>query len=176
MFCPVDGTGRRPVAGRRRSLPGRASEPARAKESHGTLSCTIGDIIPSCHTFPALRVAFCGPVGSARTPTLAHFRRCPPGCAHASGLLLAPPRAMLCEPALCGSMIASSPPNRCYAHLLGTVAVAMSESSGSSSQGHVASPPQAHEAARWAPRIFRGIPPLCDSPLFAPRLPAGVLA
>ena len=36
------------------------------------------------------------------------FRRCPPGCARASGLLLTPPRAMRCEPALCGSMIASS--------------------------------------------------------------------
>ena len=32
MFCPVDGIGRRPAAGRRRSLPGRDSAPARAKE------------------------------------------------------------------------------------------------------------------------------------------------
>ena len=72
------------------------------------------------------------------------FRRCPPGCAHASGLLLTPPRAMRCEPALRGSMIASSrqtgamptssapwpwrwPPHVTHHH------------------GHVASPTQAHE-------------------------------
>ena len=54
------------------------------------------------------------------TPDLGHLRakrlRCTftagalpcPGCAHASGLLPRPPRAMRCEPALCCSMIASA--------------------------------------------------------------------
>ena len=32
MFCPVDGTGRRPSAGRHRSLPGSTFEPARARK------------------------------------------------------------------------------------------------------------------------------------------------
>ena len=68
---------------------------------------------------PCLRT----PAGQAAPQHIS--RRCPPGCARASGLLLAPPRAMRCEPALCGSVIASSPPNRRCAHLLGTVAVAM---------------------------------------------------
>ena len=68
----------------------------------------------------ALRVAFCEscvtcphahhwprtPAGQAAPPHI--FRRCPPGCAHVSGLLFTPPRAMCCEPALCCSMIASS--------------------------------------------------------------------
>ena len=55
------------------------------------------------------------------------FRRCPPGCARASGLLLTPPRAMRCEPAV-RQHDCFFPPNRCYAHHLGTVSVAMASS------------------------------------------------
>ena len=67
-------------------------------------SCVIR---PHAHPWPPT------PAGQAAPPPITHhtramFRRCPPACAHASGLLLTPLRAMRCEPALCGSMIASS--------------------------------------------------------------------
>ena len=89
---------------------------------HCTLCCTFAfvNIMPSRRTLLTLRVAFCDPVQSARTPTkspgLGHLRakrlrsaaHFPPGCAHAIGLLLKHPRAIRCEPSLCGSMIASS--------------------------------------------------------------------
>ena len=63
------------------------------------------------------------PAGKTAPPQVrAIFRRCPPGCVHASGLLLTPPRTLRRVSTLrgsgSGSMIASSPPNRCYAHLL----------------------------------------------------------
>ena len=60
-------------------------------------SCVIR---PHAHPWPRT------PAGQAAPPHI--FRRCPPGCAHASGLLLTPPCAMRCEPALCCSIIASS--------------------------------------------------------------------
>ena len=89
-----------------------------------------------------------------------HFLRCPPGCAHASNLnlLLTPPRAIMmrCEPALCSSMTASSPPSLCYAHLpsLGTVPVPLPVAVEMASSRHqpsdsplprCAPPPEAYE-------------------------------
>ena len=80
VLQPIEGTGRRPVAGRRRSLSGRrtsepagrrrslalSAEPARAEPIvHFPLQlCLSRNIIPSRHPFlaRALRVAFCGPV------------------------------------------------------------------------------------------------------------------
>ena len=60
---------------------------------------------------PSLAQDTCGPSGSG-----AHFRQGHPAVlSDASRLPLTPPRAMRCAPALCCSMIASSPPNRCYA-------------------------------------------------------------
>ena len=80
--------GVRPVGGDGRPA-GRASELARAKEPIVHVPVTTG------------------PASQAAPPH--SFRRCTPGCAQASGLLLTPPRAMRCErPALCCSMIASS--------------------------------------------------------------------
>ena len=119
---------RTPPPGRRRSLPGRASEPARAKEPivrFPVQLCFVSKYNSEQLAFPqpfALHIAIlCDPpargtptsgLGHLRAKSLAAqphiFRRCPPGCAYASGLLLTPPRAMLCEPALCGSIIASS--------------------------------------------------------------------
>ena len=75
------------------------------------------------------------------------FRRCPPGCTHASGLLLTPPRrprAMRCEPAPCGSMIASS-------RLTGAVPTSSATWPSrwpphvTHHHGHVTPPTQAHE-------------------------------
>ena len=57
-------------------------------------SCVIR---PHAHRWP-------GAAGSAGQAAPTHiFRRCPPGCAHASGLLPTPPRENSCEPALCVS-------------------------------------------------------------------------
>ena len=68
-------------------------------------SCVIR---PHAHPWPRT------PAGQAAPPHI--FRRCPPGCAHASGLLLTPPRAMRCEPALCcGISDCFFPPKRWYA-------------------------------------------------------------
>ena len=71
--------------------------------------------------------------------------------------LLAPCAASL----LC--MIASSPPNRCYAHLLGTVAVAMASSRHPSRCLPGPPPPQAHE--------FHARPAVSARQRFAPRHP-----
>ena len=43
--------------------------------------------------------------------TFFHMCQCPHSCSRASGLLLTPPSAMSCEPAVCWRMIASSLPN-----------------------------------------------------------------
>ena len=183
----MDGTGRQLAAGRRRSLPDRASEPARARKpivhfsvqlcfvskynsepSHAPnpSRCTLRSrqcvIRRHAHPWPATHAGQSAPRHI--------FRSSPPGCqcARASVLLLTPPRAMRCEPAPspCGSMIASS-------RLTG----AMPTSSApwpwrwpphvTHHHGHVASPTQAHEfparpagSARSASRIFSGIPPL----------------
>ena len=122
----------------------RAAAVAHSPAAHSSLPgprnplCTIVFclVIPSSHLFLSpsrciLRSCVIRPhahpwPGTPAGPgALRHiFRRCPPGCAHASGLLLTPPRAMRCEPALCGSMIASS---RQTGHL-GTVSVAMASS------------------------------------------------
>ena len=94
------------------------------------------------------------------------FRRCPPGCARASGLLLTPPRAMRCEPAV-RQHDCFFPPNRCYAHHLGTVALAMPGLLTSPITTATLPPPLRHTnslpAQRPPPasasRLFSGIPP-----------------
>ena len=132
MFCPVDGTGRRPAAIKFAHSP---PDPAGARTKETILNFSAQfylsrNMIPSRHTFPALRVAFvillqiCPhrdsvklPPRPSRTPgdrkaAAPHgFRRCPSVCAQASGLLrLTPPRAMRCQPALCGMTRLSSSP------------------------------------------------------------------
>ena len=96
-----------------------------------------------------------------------------PGCgaSHPARATL-PPRAMRCEPALCGSMIASSPTNRCYHAMMiptfGTVAVRMASSCHAGILGVTTvtatlrpPPPQAHEfparPAVSAPQCFAHI-------------------
>ena len=119
MFCPLTAADRPPSL-----APARASETARAKEPNVRFPvqlCCVSKYNSESSFVPSpsrcIFAILCDPP--------AHFRRCPRGCCHASGLLRTPPRTMRFEPALCGSMI---PPNRCYAHLLGTVAVAMASS------------------------------------------------
>ena len=127
QLCRVDGTGRRPVAGRRRSLPGRASEPARAREPIVNFSvqvCLVSKnysepshapspprcILRSCVIRP--HAHHC--LGHLRAKRLCRTcSRCPPRCgAHASGLLLTPPRATRCHCAAAQPMLCPPPRHR----------------------------------------------------------------
>ena len=107
--CSPRPRGHHQAAGRRRSLPVRASALARAKEPIVRFPvhlCFISKfnseqspflsppccILLSCVILPHAHPWQSTPAGQAALQHI--FHRCPPGCEHASGLLLTPPCAM----------------------------------------------------------------------------------